>query len=846
MNNLQKSSVTAFLLILPLFLQAQQAYFVDGFHGGIWGHYPLNYTTYIVNQLKIHPDWKINLEIEPETWDRESLSDPESFKALQAYLLDNSSGTRAEYVNPTYGQPYLFNISGESMIRQFAYGIKKLNSHFPGLIYTTYSSEEPCFTSALPKVLIGLGYKYASLKNPNTCWGGYTRAFGQGLVNWISSDGSSIITSPRYAIEGLKPGSTWETIASNNSDEYITAALKDGINMPVGMCLQDAGWRMGPWLKGQHYQPTAYTTWRYYFENAAGKEKVTDWKFNQEDILTSLVWGSQVLQKIAQQVRMVENKIVQSEKIATINRIDRQLAYPENAFDTGWRKLMLSQHHDCWIVPYNGSNGDTWADKVKAWTSATNAICDSITYENASNLAGLNNAYLKVYNTNGKPRFDWVKYTLPTGIAKGIQVLNAQNKEVPSQLLQAEHVVIFKAAVPAFGYAVYKIKTVQKPEHKPSGNVSILSNGDCILESDMYKIHFSKTNGGTIQSLVAKFAANKEFVDGHSPRKFNELRGNFYKKGGFLSSIQNPAKISVLESGPFQSSIKIEGLIAGSPFSQVVTLRNGERKIHMRLNINWQLNERVGEYEETHYQSGSLRKAFYDDRFKLLTQFPLALKNQQVYKNAPFDVMQSHLEDTYFNSWDSIKNNIILDWVDVTSGDKKYGLAVFTDHTTSYTHGANAPLGLTMLYSGQGLWGRDYKVEGPTEINYHLLPHRGTWQKAGLEEERVRISEPLVAVPVQLLPRTSPMSYVELLSPHWVISACYMEGKDIYMRIYNTGSNQSVGKVKVSFKLLQAALVDLKSRKISDIPLKSLGANQSELELKLAPFGFKTLKISKF
>ncbi len=55
----------------------------------------------------------------------------------------------------------------------------------------------------------------------------------------------------------------------------------------------------------------------------------------------------------------------------------------------------------------------------------------------------------------------------------------------------------------------------------------------------------------------------------------------------------------------------------------------------------------------------------------------------------------------------------------------EYGLALFSDHTTSYTHGENFPLGLTIQYSGNGIFYRNYTIDGPTEINYALLPHKG-------------------------------------------------------------------------------------------------------------------------
>lgn len=167
-----KKSLWFLLSVCAIKSFTQDAYFIDGYHGGVYGHYPRGYTQFIVDKLKENPYWKINLEIEPETWDSVSVSEPESLKKLQQLFADQSVGGRIEYVSPAYGQSYLFNISGESIIRHFSYGIQKVRAYFPEAVFTTYSSEEPCFTSALPQILTSFGYKYASLKNPNTCWGG--------------------------------------------------------------------------------------------------------------------------------------------------------------------------------------------------------------------------------------------------------------------------------------------------------------------------------------------------------------------------------------------------------------------------------------------------------------------------------------------------------------------------------------------------------------------------------------------------------------------------------------------------------------------------------------------------
>src|SRR5450755_2729909 len=142
---------------------SQTAYFIDGYHGGIYGHLPAWQTNFMVEKLAQFPDWKINLELEPESWDTIALHDPVSYEAFRKLFADQSAAGRIEYINPAYGQSYMYNISGESIIRQLDYGMKKLRQHFPGAVFSTYSSEEPCFTSALPQILRSFGFRYASL-----------------------------------------------------------------------------------------------------------------------------------------------------------------------------------------------------------------------------------------------------------------------------------------------------------------------------------------------------------------------------------------------------------------------------------------------------------------------------------------------------------------------------------------------------------------------------------------------------------------------------------------------------------------------------------------------------------
>jgi alpha-mannosidase len=832
--------IRAWLTILSLyccglFANAQDAYFIDGYHGGIYGHLPPWQTRFMTDKLGQYPNWKINLELEPESWDTIEERYPEDFKEFSALFADQSANGRIEYVNPSYGQSYLYNISGESIIRQFYYGIKKLRGHFPGAIFSTYSSEEPCFTSALPQILRSFGFKYASLKNPNTCWGGYTRAYGGELVNWIGPDGSALITVPRYAVESLKPKSTWETIASNNSTDYITQAFAAGIRHPVGMCLQDAGWAAGPWHTA--YKPTLYETWRGYIENRSIRQPREDWHFTQEDVLVSLVWGGQILQRIAREVRAAENDILVTEKLAAMARLVTGKPWP--ALDEAWRTLLLSQHHDCWIVPYNKRFGVSWAENVVKWTGATRGYCDSLREQSMEALSGpASSAWtgIRVFNPTSRTRTECVAIAFPSG-KTGTTVLDNRMHPVPIQLTNPG--LLFIARVPPLGWATYTVRS-GPPAVISGAHVQVQPDGLYRIETDIYRILLNPAKGGAIVSLVAKKLGNKEFSDTSGPKSFGELRGNFYTgtESRICSSTEKPARIGIVENGPLRVILNIEGSIAGTPYTQIMTVVQGQRRIDFQLGIDWGANRGIGDAGASR---DPLRKPFYIDTAKLQALFPLQLSAQKVYKDAPFDVLQSKLPDTFFDRWDSIKNVVLFNWVDVTDGAGKYGMALLSDHTTSYAHGPHYPLGLTLQYSGPGLFGRDYSLQGSSEIRYALIPHVGTWDKAGVWAETTEWNEPLQVGLTDSVMAPSERSMVQP-PPSWETTSMTFDGDDAYVRFFNADGDAAPHKVYVGFTADSAELTGLNGHRIRPLSLQKDSDGRKYISLSMPRFGISTIK----
>jgi len=822
---------------------AQQSYFADGYHGGIYGHYPLWKTKFIVDKFNEHPEWKIGLEIEAETWDTVKLHTPEDYRLLQQIITDK----RIEITNPSYAQPYAYNISGESLIRQFEYGIRKTRQHFPDVQLATYSVEEPCFTSCLPQILKSFGFKYAVLKNPDTCWGGYTSAYGGELVNWIGPDGTSMLTVPRYACEELEENSTWQTKAWNNSKSYLDACFDYGIKNPAGMCYQDAGWRGGPWIgHGENIKNgSKYITWTDYIENISVGKTSDDWRFSQEDVLVSLMWGSQALQRIAQQVRRAENDIVIAEKMGVIANLENGLLLSQAETDEAWRTLMMAQHHDSWIVPYNRLfRQRTWAQQIELWTDATSEISGKMT-ENAAVSFGsaANPQYVRVYNTTGINRQEIIMVSLGREFAgKNLEVYNSENRKIPSwtKTEKDDVCLYFKADVAPFGYTAYRFAE-SKSRRKEENRVRFSGN-ECIVENDIYKIVFDASKGGIIKSLVAKKEGNREFAVINGQFALGELRGRFYDEGRFYSSTEASAKISVLEDHPFRIAVKVEGTIASHPFTQIIAITQGQKRIDFDLTIDWKDNPGIGEYKQSNSNWRENRRGFYDDRFKLNVLFPVNLESPHLFKNAPFDVCESRHGNTFFNSWDEIKHNIILNWTDLVQNDGKYGLALLSDHTSSYSFGDDFPLGLTAQYSGIGLWGVDYKITQPLKMKYAIVPHRGKWDNAAIASESVVWNEPLIYSLHHDAGRKS-KSLIAMKNTGYEITAAKMEGNDVIIRLFNAEGDTTPQTVTFNFPFSGIDEVNLNGSVVSE-NISGTSDNKN-ITVSMPRFGIKTYKIRR-
>ena len=728
---------------------------------------------------------------------------------------------------------------------------REIHKNFPDAKIQTYACEEPAWTSAMPQILKSLGYSYAVLKNPLTQWGGYSVGKDCEVVNWVGPDGSSIPAVPRYVGE-LANGNCWNTQAVFNKPLYLENARKAGIKHPVGMCFQDAGWIHGPHGTAV---PSIFRTWHEYFENVAVKPPYPDWNFSQENIRVSLMWGSQILQRVAQNVREAENKILVTEKLSTMAALGAGAQWQADDLDDAWRTLLLSQHHDCWIVPYNKHPAGNWELQVaNVWIPNTDAKCNAILNDALQKLstgaeANTGGRYVRVFNPVSVARDDVASIDLPANWdASYANVFDEDQTKVPCQVTETTpRQLLFLAAVPSLGYSTYRISPSQSATKTLGARAMNQPDGKVALETDLYKIVMDPVKGGAISSLYDK-SLKREFVDSANPRCFNEYRGYFTNTASWASSSGTNATLRIVENGPVRVTVTASGKIADQPFVSTITAVQGQKRLDMTVHIDWTGDPRIGEAWNGSSVMLSPTKPCYDDRYKLQAVFPCALQGPVVLnKNAAFDVCKSANTDTFFERWDSIKHNIIVNWADINDAAGAYGFALMTDHTTSYAFGPSDPLGLVLSYiEPYGLWDKHYMVSGPSEIHYSIIPHAGAWDQAHLWSENSKWSEPLLARVMTGSPlRQRRSNFLVQTAVGTYVPTLLRDGDDLLVRLFNAEGDAGEQTVSLGFVPKTAKIMELDGRDISPLTITPDGRTGSSVKLSIPRFGVRTLRLAQ-
>jgi len=399
--------------------------------------------------------------------------------------------------------------------------------------------------------------------------------------------------------------------------------------------------------------------------------------------------------------------------------------YPHEKLNRAWELVLASQFHDSLpgtslpkVYEY------CWNDEVVAMNSFAEVLRDAVGSVAGSLDTKVSGVPLVVYNPLSIAREDVVEAEVDLASAANMQVYNAENRPVPTQLVSRDgnkcH-FLFLAKVPSVGFAVFSVRTYG--ESKTAGGSLKLS--DRSLENDRYRVTLN--DSGDIASIFDK-PANRELLSKPVRLAFlNEVPGRYPawnmdwndRTNAPRGYVDGLPKIQVVENGPVRVALNVERTAQGSSFSQTIRLATGDagNRVEIANTIDWQ-------------SRGCSLKA----------NFPLTVSNPDATYN--WDLGKVERGNNNPKKYEVPTHQ----WFDLTDKSGKYGVSILAGSKYGSDKPADDDLRLTLLYTPDVAKEKRFHEQrwqdwGRHDFVYGIYGHEGDWRRGGSDWQAMRMDQ---------------------------------------------------------------------------------------------------------
>ncbi|MBQ2768499.1 MAG: alpha-mannosidase [Clostridia bacterium] len=616
--------------------------------------------------------------------------------------------------------------SGENFARQSLYAQRYFKEKFGKTAVVGYNVDSFGHNAMLPQILRKSGMKYYVFMRPMD----YEKALKDNVFTWESPDGSTVTAFRIY----------WEYCKKFNEMEELEKYLSDASAYYKGTEF------MGYYGVGNHGGgPTIRNIEliKAYNEKADGKFQLimadpAEFFENYEKEHTVSVLKDELqhhasgcysaVSEVKTLLRKGETKLVEAEKFSTLCALLTGKEYPLAKIQEGWENVNFLAFHDtlggCCIKSaydnslYMGYEAISLAEKQK--NSALQTLSWQI--DTTKKEYGLP---VVIFNPHAFDTEELVEIN-----AHANSVRDSEGREIPftnavSEALPvfARDNAIFRAKVPAFGYAVYY--------YQPSAGFNVVNRteGDygvrakksdaLSLENERIKAVFDET--GRMVSLVNKTSGEELLsapaanivIDESEHDTWSHGKNHFEKEIGGFSTLS----IEKLESNELRETVKVSSAYGDSLLTQYYTLNTDEDMVRVRVKLDWR------------------------EKHKMLKfAYPVASETPTSVYEIPFGTLERPCNG---------EEEAALTWAML--GDKKKGLAILNDSKYSYSAKENV-LALTAIrspiYCDHGAARgaeSEYTDQGVHEFSYALLP-AATTEKAKIFRRALAFNTPLTVV----------------------------------------------------------------------------------------------------
>ncbi len=400
---------------------------------------------------------------------------------------------------------------------------------------------------------------------------------------------------------------------------------------------------------------------------------------------------------------------------------------PKNeAFREAWKNVCFLHFHDsmdgCSIKEVHDDARYQYGAALNTAAVAENNALQTISWaiDTSDSSLGLP---VVVFNPHGFVVEDTVQVNMQCSAVR-----DADGKLIPSQVVHSTTLecywrqdTVFRAKVPALGYAVYYLtrEETDKPYYlvTPYENSAVTAtpfagvltaneHGGPVLENEFCRIQFEPYSG-YITSFVDK-STGKERITGRAavPVVIDEYYHDTWShaKNFFTDAMArfSDARVTVVERGPVQATVKVVSRYNDSTLTQYFTLEAGSDKLKVRAVADWH------------------------ERFKMLKlAWPMAVENPEAYYEIPFGVIQRPADG---------EEEPGLTWTAVKGRSGGYALLNSNTYSSSISGGTIYQTVLrSPIYGDHGgprTEESEFTGQGRFEFAYELMPVSDSWVPA--------------------------------------------------------------------------------------------------------------------
>lgn len=407
-------------------------------------------------------------------------------------------------------------------------------------------------------------------------------------------------------------------------------------------------------------------------------------------------------------------------------------AYPQQRLTDAWTHLLGGQFHDIMAgTATPRSYNFAWNDDVVTMNQLAGVLKSGAEAVASGMDTQAQGSAIVVFNPLNIDREDVVEANVkfPGGTPRGVRVIGPDGKDALAQLEPGENgasKVLFLAAVPSVGFAVYDVR----PADTEASSNSSLQVTNSSLENERYRIKLDEN--GDVSSIFDK-QVNRELLAAPVRLAFQTEAPHDWPAWNMDWSdqqkpprgyVDGPVKVRVVENGPVRVSIQVERDAENSHFVQTIRLSAGEagNRVEFTNSIDW------------HTESAAL-----------MAVFPLTASNPEATYN--WDVGTIARSNDYDRKFEFPSHQ----WFDLTDQSGRYGVTVLSDCKYGSDKPDDRTLRLTLIYTpglGRGN-GRDYSDQtsqdwGHHEIIYGLAGHTNDWRQAQTEWQAWQLNQPLI------------------------------------------------------------------------------------------------------